>query len=134
MGGVAVGTLTGLWVLRRRGASIPVFMDAAAPALLVAQAIGRIGDYFNQEMFGGPTTLPWGLEISPAHRPVGYLQYARRSPCRWWSARARRLWPGVTYQRQTRNRRRAHRVTNIGRSSASRTPPPSAVTTTSMSP
>ena len=57
-----------------------VFMDAAAPGLLVAQAIGRIGNYFNQELFGGPTTLPWGLEISPAHRPAGYLQYATFHP------------------------------------------------------
>jgi prolipoprotein diacylglyceryl transferase len=79
-GGIAVGTLAGLWVLRRRGADIPVFMDAAAPALLVAQAIGRIGNYFNQELFGGPTTLPWGLEISPAHRPAGYAQYATFHP------------------------------------------------------
>ncbi len=79
-GGIAAGTLAGLWVLRRRGANIPVFMDAAAPALLVAQAIGRVGNYFNQELFGGPTTLPWGLEISPAHRPVGYVQYATFHP------------------------------------------------------
>jgi len=79
-GGVAAGTLAGLWVLRRRGANIPAFMDAAAPALLVGQAIGRVGNYFNQELFGGPTTLPWGLEISPAHRPVGYLQYATFQP------------------------------------------------------
>jgi prolipoprotein diacylglyceryl transferase len=79
-GGIAGGTLAGLWVLRRRGASIPVFLDAAAPALLVAQAIGRIGNYFNQELFGGPTALPWGLEISPAHRPSGYANYATFHP------------------------------------------------------
>jgi prolipoprotein diacylglyceryl transferase len=79
-GGVGAGTLAGLWVLRRRGANIPLFLDAAAPALLVAQAIGRIGNYFNQELFGGPTTLPWGLEISPAHRPAGYAQYATFHP------------------------------------------------------
>jgi prolipoprotein diacylglyceryl transferase len=79
-GGIAAGTLAGLWVLRRRGANIPAFMDAAAPALLVAQAIGRVGNYFNQELFGGPTTLPWGLEISPAHRPIGYAQYATFHP------------------------------------------------------
>lgn len=79
-GGIAAGTLAGLWVLRRRGADIPMFMDAAAPALLVAQAIGRVGNYFNQELFGGPTTLPWGLEISPAHRPIGYAQYATFHP------------------------------------------------------
>ena len=72
-GGIALGTLVGLWVLRRRGANIPLFMDAAAPALLVAQAIGRIGNYFNQELFGEPTSLPWGLEISPAHIPQRYF-------------------------------------------------------------
>jgi prolipoprotein diacylglyceryl transferase len=79
-GGVAAGTLAGLWMLRRRDADVPAFMDAAAPALLVAQAIGRIGNYFNQELFGGPTTLPWGLEISLAHRPAGYTQFATFHP------------------------------------------------------
>jgi prolipoprotein diacylglyceryl transferase len=79
-GGVALGTLAGIWVLRRRGADVALFMDAAAPALLVAQAIGRIGNYFNQELFGGPTTLPWALEISPAHRPAGYARYATFHP------------------------------------------------------
>jgi prolipoprotein diacylglyceryl transferase len=79
-GGIAGGTLGGLWVLRRRGADVPLFLDAAAPALLVAQAIGRIGNYFNQELFGGPTTLPWGLEIDSAHRPAGYAQYATFHP------------------------------------------------------
>jgi prolipoprotein diacylglyceryl transferase len=67
-------------VLRRRGVDVPAFMDAAAPALLVAQAIGRVGNYFNQELFGGPTTLPWGLEIAPGHRPAGYEQYATFHP------------------------------------------------------
>jgi prolipoprotein diacylglyceryl transferase len=79
-GGIAGGVLGGLWVLRRRGVDIPLFMDAAAPALLVAQSIGRVGNYFNQELFGGPTSLPWGLEISPAHRPAGYAQYATFHP------------------------------------------------------
>jgi len=45
------------------------FADALAPGLVLAQAIGRWGNYFNQELFGGPTTLPWALEIHPAHRP-----------------------------------------------------------------
>ena len=79
-GGIAAGTLAGLLVLRRRRASIPRFLDAAAPALLVGQAIGRIGNYFNQELFGGPTNLPWGLQISPAHRPPGYAQFATFQP------------------------------------------------------
>jgi prolipoprotein diacylglyceryl transferase len=79
-GGIAAGTLAGLWVLRRRGADIPRFLDAAAPALLVAQAIGRIGNYFNQELFGGPSSLPWALQIDPAHRPPGYENYATFHP------------------------------------------------------
>ncbi len=79
-GGIALGSLVGLWRVRRSGASLPVFMDAGAPGLLVAQAIGRIGNYFNQELFGGPTTLPWGLQIDLAHRPAGYLQYATFQP------------------------------------------------------
>jgi prolipoprotein diacylglyceryl transferase len=79
-GGIGAGTLAGLWVLRRHSADIPRFLDAAAPALLVAQAIGRIGNYFNQELFGGPTSLPWALQIDPAHRPPGYEQYATFQP------------------------------------------------------
>jgi Prolipoprotein diacylglyceryl transferase len=79
-GGIALGILGGLFVLRRRGADIPRFLDAAAPALLVAQAIGRVGNYFNQELFGRPTSLPWGLHIDPAHRPAGYLNHATFQP------------------------------------------------------
>jgi hypothetical protein len=67
-GGIAAGTLAGRLVLRRRGADIPRFMDAATPALLVPQAIGRIGNYFNQELYGRPTSLPWGLRIDPPTR------------------------------------------------------------------
>jgi prolipoprotein diacylglyceryl transferase len=55
-------------------------MNVVAPALLVAQAIGRVGNYFNQELFGKPSSLPWALQISPAHRPPGYLHYATFQP------------------------------------------------------
>ena len=79
-GGIALGTLVGIWRLRRAGADVPAFMDAAAPGLLVAQAIGRIGNYFNQELFGGPTDLPWALRIDPEHRPAGYADFATFHP------------------------------------------------------
>ena len=79
-GGIAGGTLAGVWVLHRRRADVGSFLDAAAPGLLVAQAIGRIGNYFNQELFGGPTTLPWGLSIDSAHRPARYAAYATFHP------------------------------------------------------
>ena len=54
--------------------------DAIAPGLLVAQALGRWGNYFNQELFGEPTRLPWALEIDPVHRPKGYEQYKTFHP------------------------------------------------------
>jgi prolipoprotein diacylglyceryl transferase len=64
-GAVVLGAL-GAWIgCRRAGVKLSAFMDAAAPGLLLAQAIGRWGNYFNQELFGGPTTLPWGLQIDP---------------------------------------------------------------------
>ncbi|TVZ02641.1 prolipoprotein diacylglyceryl transferase [Trebonia kvetii] len=67
-GGIAAGALVGAWRVRRAGASVGLFMNAVAPALLVAQAVGRIGNYFNQELFGSPSTLPWAVEISRAAR------------------------------------------------------------------
>jgi prolipoprotein diacylglyceryl transferase len=81
-GGIAGGTAVGLWVAHRRlgRADLLRFMDAAAPGLLVAQAIGRIGNYFNQELFGAPSSLPWALKISPAHRPPGYLHVPTFEP------------------------------------------------------
>jgi prolipoprotein diacylglyceryl transferase len=60
-------------VVRRSGASVTLFMDAVAPGLLLAQGIGRWGNYFNQELYGKPTSLPWGLKISFEHRVPGYL-------------------------------------------------------------
>ena len=71
-GGIALGALVGAWVLRRDGVSVRRFMDAAAPGLLLAQGIGRWGNWFNQELFGKPTSLPWGLKIDPENRPAKY--------------------------------------------------------------
>ena len=71
-GAVALGAV-GAWIgCRRQGVRFADFADAVAPGLLVAQAIGRLGNWFNQELFGGETTLPWGLEIDDAHLPPGF--------------------------------------------------------------
>ncbi len=62
-GAIALGAV-GAWIgCRRRGVPLPFFADAVAPGIVTAQAIGRLGNWFNQELYGGPTTLPWGLEI-----------------------------------------------------------------------
>jgi prolipoprotein diacylglyceryl transferase len=79
-GGIALGVIVGLWVAHRRGIPLLPLLDAAAPALALAQAIGRWGNYWNQELFGRPTTLPWGLEIDIQNRPDGYTQYATFQP------------------------------------------------------
>ena len=84
-GGILFGALVGAWRVRRSGASVSEFMDAIAPALLVAQGIGRIGNYFDQQLFGKPSTLPWALEVSRAARlnagmPAHYLKYSTFQP------------------------------------------------------
>ena len=71
-GGIAGGVLAGSFVVKRSGNSVFEFMNAVAPGLLLAQAIGRWGNYFNQELFGEPTNRPWGLEIDPARRPAEF--------------------------------------------------------------
>lgn len=79
-GAVAGGALGAYIVARRHRVAFPALLDTAAPALLVAQAIGRLGNWFNQELFGRPTTVAWGLEISPEHRPPGYANFATFHP------------------------------------------------------
>jgi len=79
-GAVALGAV-GAWIgARRAGVLLPPVGDAIAPGIAAAQAIGRWGNWFNQELFGAPTDVPWGLEIDLAHRPVGYEQYATFHP------------------------------------------------------
>ncbi|MFC5383527.1 prolipoprotein diacylglyceryl transferase [Arcanobacterium hippocoleae] len=71
-GGIAFGAVTAAIVLHRRNLRVGAFADAAAPTILVAQGIGRFGNYFNQEIYGLPTDLPWALEIDAAHIVGGY--------------------------------------------------------------
>ena len=67
-GGIATGVLAAWWYARRRGVPFARWADIVAPSLFVMQAIGRWGNYFNQELYGPPTTLPWGIPIDCAHR------------------------------------------------------------------
>jgi prolipoprotein diacylglyceryl transferase len=79
-GVIAGGLLAVIIVCLVKHLEITLVTDAIVPGLLVAQAIGRFGNWFNQELFGEPTTLPWGLEIDPAHRPPGFEQFATFHP------------------------------------------------------
>jgi prolipoprotein diacylglyceryl transferase len=72
-GGILFGCIAGAVVVHRSGNSVFRFMDAVAPGLLLAQGIGRIGNWWNQELYGKPTSLPWGLKIDPQHRPADHL-------------------------------------------------------------
>jgi prolipoprotein diacylglyceryl transferase len=79
-GAIALGGV-GAWIgCRRRGIPLPAFADALAPGIVLAQAVGRLGNYFNQELFGKPTDLPWALAIDVAHRPEGYAGQATYHP------------------------------------------------------
>ena len=87
-GAIALGAF-GLWLgARTKGIKMLPLIDALAPGVLVAQAVGRWGNWFNQELYGRPTDLPWGLEIDVAHRPSQYLDQATFHPaflyeCLW---------------------------------------------------
>jgi prolipoprotein diacylglyceryl transferase len=72
-GAIAMGALGIIIAARRKGIRLLPVLDAIAPTVLVAQAIGRWGNWFNQELFGKPTDLPWALEIDAEHRPPGYF-------------------------------------------------------------
>ncbi len=79
--GVVLGGTLGVIVMcRRKHLDTLGLMDAIVPGLVVAQALGRWGNWFNQELFGEPTTLPWGLEIDPANRPQGFKEFATFHP------------------------------------------------------
>jgi prolipoprotein diacylglyceryl transferase len=79
-GAIPFGLAAGAFVVKRSGNSVTLFMDAVAPGLLLAQGIGRWGNYWNQELYGKPTSLRWGLEIDPAHRVAGYENHSTFHP------------------------------------------------------
>ncbi|MGA8116133.1 MAG: prolipoprotein diacylglyceryl transferase [Actinocatenispora sp.] len=96
-GAVAGGALGAWFACRRRGIPLSMAADALAPGLPVAQAVGRWGNYFNQELFGRPSTLPWAVRIDPMHRLQGYEQYATYQPtflyeCGWDLLVALAVW------------------------------------------
>src|SRR3954447_22244095 len=79
--GAVIGGAAAVWIVgRRRHLVFADIADSIVPGLAFAQAIGRWGNWFNQELFGGPSTLPWAVEIDRAHRPAGYAQYATFEP------------------------------------------------------
>lgn len=84
-GAISLGAVAAWFAYRKRAQSLDLpsfrlFLDALAPGILIAQAIGRIGNWFNGELFGKPFTGPWALEIPLSKRPIGYLQYETFHP------------------------------------------------------
>jgi len=91
-GGLTVGTLTAVWLARRHGADLGALAGAAAIGVPLAQALGRPADYFSQELFGTPSSLPWAVEIPERLRPAAYLDAATFHPAFLYEA----LWSLAT--------------------------------------
>jgi prolipoprotein diacylglyceryl transferase len=109
--GAVAGGIVGAWLwCRRSGVPIAAVMDALAPALPLAQAIGRLGNWFNQELYGKPTQLPWALEIDPEHRVDGYEQHATFHPMFLYEMVWNLALVGVLLWAERRFRLRAGRV------------------------
>lgn len=79
-GGIIGGVGVGWWYARKCHQPVADLLDMVAPALPLAQAIGRLGNYFNQELFGRPSSLPWAVHIDAAQRPVGYTAFSTFQP------------------------------------------------------
>ena len=79
-GGLIAGVGVGVIYAKRMGLHTGDLVDVVAPALPLAQAIGRVGNWFNQELFGRPTSLPWAVRIDAEHRPVKYATQATYQP------------------------------------------------------
>ena len=111
-GGLIVGPLFGVWLAKRKRLPILRGLDVVGPSMVLGQAIGRWGNFFNEEAFGRPTDLPWKLYISPEHRPLGYAQFEHFHPTFlyesawdfavflmlvWWLRRRLRPHPGALF-------------------------------------
>jgi prolipoprotein diacylglyceryl transferase len=112
-GAVALGALVAYlyFVRRKRQAEFPIFADALVPGLLIAQAIGRWGNWFNNELFGKPSTVPWALRVPVEFRPNGFENFSTFHPTflyeslwcllgafvMWKMSRALQLQPGVLF-------------------------------------
>jgi len=81
-GAISIGAFGAFLYFRTHKTSLSFlhFLDALAPGVVIAQAIGRVGNWFNQELFGKPTSLPWGLEIDLRNRPSGFENYLTFHP------------------------------------------------------
>ncbi len=79
-GGLTAGVIVGVWLIRKNHGDVPAMLDAAAIGIPLAQGIGRWGNYFNQELFGTPSDLPWAVEIAERFRPSDYLDSATFHP------------------------------------------------------
>jgi prolipoprotein diacylglyceryl transferase len=79
-GGLTAGVIVGVWLIRRSQGDVAAMLDAAAVGIPLAQAIGRWGNYFNQELFGTPSELPWAVEIAERFRPAEYSEFATFHP------------------------------------------------------
>src|SRR5881397_3463939 len=88
-----LGSLVGGGYAWRRGLPVLRYLDIAAPSLALGQAIGRWGNFFNEEAFGTPTDLPWKLYISPSHRPIEYAQSEFFHPTFLYES----LWDAVVF-------------------------------------
>ncbi|MEX2504579.1 MAG: prolipoprotein diacylglyceryl transferase [Egicoccus sp.] len=79
-GGLTLGSIVAIWYARSRSLHLPSLMDAVAPAVPLAQAIGRWGNYFNQELYGRPTDIAWALEVETPYRRPGFEEFATFHP------------------------------------------------------
>ena len=104
-GGIGLGVIVGLVVAKRRGLPLGPLLDTVAPAIPLGQAIARWGNWFNIELFGGPTSLPWGLQVPPSKRPSRFASSPTFHPAFLYES----LWNLLVVALVLLVERRAHR-------------------------